>query len=92
VVEPPSRAWFKQGGQFPGAEGSAIFGFLCFSGTKTGMNSSSSIAANLSNDARKNLAISALSKAEPVRIQLNGVFSIRPGGVKRFQTISISYV
>jgi hypothetical protein len=40
--------------------------FLIFFGTSIGMNSSPSVAANLSNDARKGLAILSLSKAEPI--------------------------
>jgi hypothetical protein len=45
------------------------------------MNSSPSFAANLSNDARKGLAILSLSKAEPIahladREELAGNFSI----------------
>jgi len=39
---------------------------LSFFGTSIGMNSSPSFAANLSNDARKGLAILSLSKAEPI--------------------------
>jgi len=43
-----------------------ILGFPYFFGTSIGMNSSPSIAANLTNDARKGLAILSLSKAEPI--------------------------
>jgi hypothetical protein len=45
---------------------SAILGFPYFFGTSIGMTSSPSVAANLSNDARKGLAILSLSKAEPI--------------------------
>jgi hypothetical protein len=45
---------------------SAILGFPYFFGTSIGKNSAPSVAANLSNDARKGLAILSLSKAEPI--------------------------
>jgi hypothetical protein len=45
---------------------SAILGFPYFLGTSIGMNLSLSVAATLSNDARKDLAILSLSKAEPI--------------------------
>jgi hypothetical protein len=45
---------------------SAILVFPKFSETSICMNSSHSVASNLSNDARKNLAILSLVKAEPI--------------------------
>ena len=43
-----------------------MLGFPYFFGTSIGMNSSPSVAASLSNDARKGLAILSLAKAEPI--------------------------